>query len=653
MRLLLATSALLLTMAAPATAAPTWLTPLPLSPRSTGEVTDTEIASDDAGHVAAVWSKLLGPGNYRAQISLRSPGSGFTPALSISGATTVQADPAVGIDGDGVATVAWHEMSGASQLVKVARFDRAGGRAGDQTLSTAGENPRVAVAPNGVAVVTWTEGTAVHAALRDSGGGAFTDVGAISLTGTIESDHAVAVDADGDAVAAWVRGGIVETNRRARGGGFLGVQPIPGGGTANSLQLAMAPSGRATAIWALATTPSEVRTSERTVSPDFAGGNWNLAGRASPPGVPATSPSVALDADNTAIAVWRATDGGNEIVQGAERPSGGSFRDYRPLSNATSGGFSARVDVAPDGAAVAIWAGLSGGQSAVQATRRGPGLGGEFGAVTDVALGSLPTADPRIDLFTPVVAVDGEGNAAAAWSRFRQDTGMTINDWELDAAGFDAAPPTLAAVSVPPSASRGAGVGMAAAATDRWTPVRFAWNFGDGTSAPGDAVTHAFGTAGTFGVTVTATDGVGNASTATRQILISAPFNRRIDSTVQTRWAIDAATGKRFLLLRLKIKDVPKGGAVQIRCAGTKCPYKSKRSTKRRKGDITIFKNRSARKAVRSKGRRFRAGQTVQVRVTAPNFIGKVVKFKLKRRKDPVGKVLCLPVGKTKPRKTC
>ncbi len=142
--------------------------------------------------------------------------------------------------------------------------------------------------------------------------------------------------------------------------------------------------------------------------------------------------------------------------------------------------------------------------------------------------------------------------------------------------------------------------------------------------------------------------------TETAPVLVSGRGGtRRIDSTVQTRWAFDAATGKRFLLLRLRVKDVPKGGAVQIRCAGKKCPYKSKRKTKRRKGDITIFKNRSANKAVKSKDRRFRAGQTVQIRVTAPDHIGKVVKFKLKRRKDAVGKVLCLPLGKTKPQKSC
>src|SRR5688572_26393062 len=180
MRLLLATFALLLALAAPAAAAPTWLTPVPLSPRSAGDVSALDIASDDAGHIAAVWNKFLGAGNHRAQISLRSPGGSFTPALSFSEASGVVTDPAVGTAGDGVATIVWHEMAGASQLVKVTRFDRAGGRAGDQTLSIAGENPRVAVAPNGVAIATWIEGNAVNAAVRDSGGAAFTDIGAIS-----------------------------------------------------------------------------------------------------------------------------------------------------------------------------------------------------------------------------------------------------------------------------------------------------------------------------------------------------------------------------------------------------------------------------------------------------------------------------------------
>ena len=52
---------------------------------------------------------------------------------------------------------------------------------------------------------------------------------------------------------------------------------------------------------------------------------------------------------------------------------------------------------------------------------------------------------------------------------------------------------------------------------------------------------------------------------------------------------------------------------------------------------------------MKKRNRRFRARQTVQLRVTAPGFIGKVVTWRLKRGKQPVGRVRCLPPGTTKP----
>ena len=54
----------------------------------------------------------------------------------------------------------------------------------------------------------------------------------------------------------------------------------------------------------------------------------------------------------------------------------------------------------------------------------------------------------------------------------------------------------------------GVGAPFSATARDRWSPVTLRWSFGDGTSATGGAVSHAFGAAGAFGVTVTAADAV-------------------------------------------------------------------------------------------------------------------------------------------------
>lgn len=658
MRLLpsfLAASVLSLAAAAPAHAAPTWLTPVTLSPQSTGEVQRAVIASDAAGHLAAAWMKQTGsaPLRYTAQLSLRSPGGGFSQVISVSQESEQTLAVDVAVDGSGTATVVWDQTIGGVSEVKAMRVTPDGVKTGVQTLAAAGSEPRVAVNSNGVAVATWRESSEVHAAVRGAASDSFTDVGAISKTASLAINpiHDVAIDPAGNAVAAWIRDNTkVEANRRPAGGSFAApaaADTIADAGDANNLVLAIAPGGQATAMWTRPLPTSVIRFAERTVNPSFAAGGWNPADTASPTGQNASNASVALDAQNTAIAIWENTTIGK--VEAGIRPSGGSFSGFTPLSG-IAGSFASQVDVAPDGSAVAIWRGSSGGKPAIQAVRRAPG--GELSGVTDIAIGDPAPADPQVQLFNPSVAVDAEGNAGAVWSRFRNGTG--INDWRLDAAGFDAAPPAFTAVSVPPSGSIGAGIGMAAAATDRWSPFSMAWSFGDGASAAGDAVTHAFGAPGPFNVTVTATDAVGNAASATRPVGIAAPDlpppTPRINSPVSVLWAKNST---RIFLLRMKIRRVPQGGKAELRCRGRKCPFRRKSSTKRRKGAITLFKDMKPRNVVRVKKRTFRPGQRLQLRITAPGHIGKVVKYRLRRGRFPVGVQFCLPLGATKPQKRC
>ena len=72
-----------------------------------------------------------------------------------------------------------------------------------------------------------------------------------------------------------------------------------------------------------------------------------------------------------------------------------------------------------------------------------------------------------------------------------------------------------------------------------------------------------------------------------------------------------------------------------------------------RKGAITIFKEIKPTKVVGKRKRSFRAGQRLQLRVTAPGHIGKVVKYRLRKGRIPSGRNFCLPPGATKPQKTC
>jgi hypothetical protein len=224
--------------------------------------------------------------------------------------------------------------------------------------------------------------------------------------------------------------------------------------------------------------------------------------------------------------------------------------------------------------------------------------------------------------------------------------------YRIQSAAFDAAPPTLTA-SVPPGGTARQAIGMAAAATDRLSPVGIQWAFGDGGTAAGGAVTHAFGSAGAFTVSVTATDGVGNATTTTRPVLVAAAPKKRLRTPVSVTWGV---RGKRIYLLKLSIRQAPKGTKAELRCSrrkSKKCPFKRVSSKKRRKGTITLFKEIRASKVVGKKKRSFRAGQRLELRITKKDFIGKVVRYDLKKGKIPSGKNRCLPPGATKPRKRC
>ena len=87
-------------------------------------------------------------------------------------------------------------------------------------------------------------------------------------------------------------------------------------------------------------------------------------------------------------------------------------------------------------------------------------------------------------------------------------------------AAFDRSPPRIDSVTAT-SGLVGDELGVTAAtARDTWSGVTLTWDFGDGEHATGAAPKHRFAAAGTYKVSVTATDGVGRTATATRTLAI-------------------------------------------------------------------------------------------------------------------------------------
>jgi Putative metal-binding motif/RTX calcium-binding nonapeptide repeat (4 copies) len=120
---------------------------------------------------------------------------------------------------------------------------------------------------------------------------------------------------------------------------------------------------------------------------------------------------------------------------------------------------------------------------------------------------------------------------------------------------------------------------------------------------------------------------------------------RTVRSTVAHKWAVTStfAKARKFTVMR-----VPARGVARLTCAAPKgkrgaCPFKAKRRT---------FKRATKRvRLLRAfKRRRLPVGTVIELRVTRAGWIGRVYRFKVRSRKIPRVKRLCLAPGKKKPR---
>ena len=633
---------------ATAGAAPTWLQPEPLSspPRPTGFFTlgagAPALGFDAAGNAVLAWQRLDEAGNEATLFTSTRPAGGdyaapqpIGPMMgSIFGALDA---PALGVQADGTTLLVYADPDGRVRLSTRPPGGAFSAPGTEISTGTGNSNATLAVSPGGHAIVGWRDTASVAQARVRAPGAGFGPVVPLGTTNAGAFQPQVAINDAGVAAVAWAGSDGIARARVRTAGANLATAPDAdlslAGGTASFADVAIDPVGRVTAVWERAdAAPNEIVQSKQS---NAAGTFPATADDVSNPGVDGTFPQVVVDVQNTAVAIW--TSGGGTVT-GASRQSGASFGDPQPISAPDANDvLPARLAMDPAGNALAVWSRL-GGEVNVQASRRP--RGGVFGPVDDLPKG------PATGTTSPAAALDDQGNALVLWSGQDADT-----NWTLFGSAYDAAPPTFTAAGVPGTATVGSPVAMTAAASDRWTAPSISWSFGDGTTATGGAVQHAFGAAGAFTVTITATDAVGNARSTTRTLVVAEPPPPpRITSSVQTLWAV---RGRTALLLRLSARRAPANARLQLRCSGKRCPFKQKTVRRAAAGRVTLFKKLGVKKALRKRARKFRAGQRLQVRVTAPGHIGKVVKYKLKKGKLPTGTIRCLPLGSTTPQRRC
>ncbi|MBB4665059.1 HtaA domain-containing protein [Conexibacter arvalis] len=115
-------------------------------------------------------------------------------------------------------------------------------------------------------------------------------------------------------------------------------------------------------------------------------------------------PSVALDADGTATALWL-QNRGEQSLKAATKPAGGSWSQPVTLPGSYATSLRAQLAVAPDGSATAVWR----NDDRIQAATRG--ADGTWSAVETIsAAGESPSSAPALTL-------DADGTATAAWGQ--------------------------------------------------------------------------------------------------------------------------------------------------------------------------------------------------------------------------------------------
>jgi 6-phosphogluconolactonase (cycloisomerase 2 family) len=220
------------------------------------------------------------------------------------------------------------------------------------------------------------------------------------------------------------------------------------------------------------------------------------------------------------------------------------------------------------------------------------------------------------------------------------------------------APPACAPVTVPTPFQTGVRVHLPCGDPDGGDPVNFAVGGpanGTLSELSGNSVLFTpnpgFFGQGIFDFSATDIDGAATAR-ATINVGAPPPRPRRMNQTIKTRFAFNRT---HTWILRMQVLKVPGDAKVQVRCKAPKrlgkkaCPFKRKTlKPKRHRATVDVKKN-----AFRKKKRKLRAGVRIQLRITAPGAIGKVVTYKLRPNKLPRTITRCLPPGATKPQKRC
>ena len=508
----LALAPVMTTLPATAYSPPEFIGTVTRASAGTDPAYDSEVAVAPDGTATAVWT-VGPPGGPFTITTATRPRKGVWSAPEPVGPVVIDdALPHVAVDAAGNATVAWRDHVGSTYYFKSATRSPGGSWSAPYEVSVSAAASAVfdlAVGPEGTPVMTWRSTvsgtTTVYAARRLNGTwGLPVNVSGATVPTSIP---VVTVSPTGTATVAWVAesggGEIVRTATRPLGEAW---GPPTAVGSTNPVigvpALVTAADGSTWAAWTqFAGLGYQVNAAQRPVV-----GGWSPASAVSDLTAVALDPELVAGADGTLSLVWSSTvNVADERVTALVRTPDGAWSPVVTLSPAFEQLDSVHAAVGPDGSVTALWDGLRGSARVVETSVRLPG--GPWGAVRTLDASSGGDS---------ALGVDALGNGVATWDSSGLTSVIHVLSTVLDAGSPGIAPPTLPGVGY---AGRPLAFSVAPP-TDAASGVSTTWLFGDGTTAPGTSVSHAYAAGGTYTVGVTATDEAGHGVYRTGTVLV-------------------------------------------------------------------------------------------------------------------------------------
>jgi len=228
--------------------------------------------------------------------------------------------------------------------------------------------------------------------------------------------------------------------------------------TATGPDLAVSGSGTTTVVWSARSGSGAFTVFARQIT---AAGTRGTIRQLSASGQDALAPQVAVAPTGTATVSWVRSNGTNFIVQ-ARRilPTGTPEESTKTLSGSGQDAAAPQVAVSPGGAATVVWKRFDGAHYLVQERR--------IAADGTLEASAHTLSEGGQDAVEPQVAVDGNGNATVAWSRF-DGYDSIVQERRVGSSGTPAASVTALSASGESAVQPRVAVNTVGAVTIVWT----------------------------------------------------------------------------------------------------------------------------------------------------------------------------------------